>query len=94
MVHVVANRLHGLSAFLGSVGDRSEAFPLPHERGDEAKHGGGPDYLGVEPRAKGPGHLHPRTLAKGDPDQDAAFPVKPERPPSVRCAVNGCCILS
>jgi error-prone DNA polymerase len=51
VVHVVANRLHDLSALLGSVGDRGEAFPLPHGRGDEAKHGGGPDYRDLEPKS-------------------------------------------
>jgi error-prone DNA polymerase len=38
---------------LRSVGDREEAFPLPHGRGDEAKGGGGPDQreaLGRKPR--------------------------------------------
>ncbi len=50
VVHVVSTRLHDLSALLGSVGDRGEAFPLPHGRGDEAKHGGGPDYRDLEPR--------------------------------------------
>jgi len=50
VVHVVATRLHDLSAMLGSVGDRGEAFPLPHGRGDEAKHGGGPDYRDLDPR--------------------------------------------
>lgn len=50
VVHVVATRLHDLSAMRGSVGDRGEAFPLPHGRGDEAKHGGGSDYRDIDPR--------------------------------------------
>ena len=50
VIHVVANRLYDLSGLLGSVGDRGEAFPLPHGRGDEAKHGGGPDYRDLNPR--------------------------------------------
>ena len=35
--------LTDLSAELGSVGGRGEAFPVPSSRGDEARHGGGPD---------------------------------------------------
>ena len=38
---------------LSGVGEREEAFPLPHGRGDEAKKGGGPDprqALGQKPR--------------------------------------------
>ena len=50
VVHVVADRLHNLSALLASVGDRGEAFPLPHGRGDEAKGGGGPDHRDRGPR--------------------------------------------
>jgi error-prone DNA polymerase len=53
VIHVVAERLTDLSDLLRSVGDREEAFPLPHGRGDEAKGGGGPDQreaLGRKPR--------------------------------------------
>jgi error-prone DNA polymerase len=33
-----------LSSELASVGDRNLAFPLPHGRGDQVRHGGsGPD---------------------------------------------------
>ena len=39
VVHLVAQRLTDLSAELGSVGERDEAFPLPHGRGDEFHHG-------------------------------------------------------
>jgi error-prone DNA polymerase len=42
VMHVVAHELVDLSAMLSSVGDRGE-FPLPYGRGDEARHGGGPD---------------------------------------------------
>jgi error-prone DNA polymerase len=53
VIHVVAERLTDLSDLLRTVGDREEAFPLPHGRGDEAKGGGGPDQrddLGRKPR--------------------------------------------
>jgi error-prone DNA polymerase len=50
VVHVVANHLHDLSSLLASVGDRGQAFPLPHGRGDEAKGGGEPDHRDLVPR--------------------------------------------
>jgi error-prone DNA polymerase len=53
VVHVVADELTDLSGLLRSVGDRDEPFPLPHGRGDEAEHVGGPDpreALGRKPR--------------------------------------------
>ena len=44
VVHVVATRLFDLSVQLASIGERDEAFPLPHGRGDEFHHGSrGPD---------------------------------------------------
>ncbi|WP_287095239.1 OB-fold nucleic acid binding domain-containing protein, partial [Mesorhizobium sp.] len=44
VVHLVAQRLTDLSAELASVGQRDAAFPLPHGRGDQVRHGGsGPD---------------------------------------------------
>jgi error-prone DNA polymerase len=39
VVHLVAHRLTDLSAELASVGDRGGAFPMPHGRGDEFRHG-------------------------------------------------------
>jgi error-prone DNA polymerase len=42
VMHIVAHDLTDLTPMLRSVGDREE-FPIPHGRGDEAKHGGGPD---------------------------------------------------
>jgi error-prone DNA polymerase len=42
-----------ISALLGAVGERNAIFSLPHGRGDEAKHGSGPDprgALGRKPR--------------------------------------------
>ncbi len=41
VVHLVAQRLFDLSDDLGSLGERGDAFPLPHGRGDEFAHGGG-----------------------------------------------------
>ena len=46
VVHLVAQRLFDFSTDLASVGDRDGGlsdFPLPHGRGDQVKHGGGPD---------------------------------------------------
>ncbi|WLR95381.1 error-prone DNA polymerase [Shinella zoogloeoides] len=41
VVHLVAQRLFDLSEDLGQLGERGEAFPLPHGRGDEFAHGNG-----------------------------------------------------
>ncbi|WP_411907073.1 error-prone DNA polymerase [Rhizobium mayense] len=46
VVHLVAQRLFDFSTDLASVGNRDGGlgdFPLPHGRGDQVKHGGGPD---------------------------------------------------
>jgi len=43
VVHLVAHRLTDLSHALASVGERNNAFPLPHGRGDEFHHGMPPD---------------------------------------------------
>jgi error-prone DNA polymerase len=53
VIHVIAEHLIDLSALLGGVGERNAIFPLPHCRGDEAKHGSGPGprgALGRKPR--------------------------------------------
>ena len=53
VIHVIAEHLTDLSQLLRGVGEREEAFPLPHGRGDEAKNGGGSDprdALGRKPR--------------------------------------------
>jgi error-prone DNA polymerase len=53
VIHVIAEHLTDLSQLLRGVGEREEAFPLPHGQGDEAKNGGGPDQrqaLGRKPR--------------------------------------------
>jgi error-prone DNA polymerase len=43
VVHLVAQRLFDFSSDLSSLGERDGDFPLPHGRGDQVKHGGGPD---------------------------------------------------
>ena len=43
VVHLVAQRLFDLSSDLTNIGARDGEFPLPHGRGDQVKHGGGPD---------------------------------------------------
>jgi error-prone DNA polymerase len=54
VVHVVVEHLVDLSHLLRQVGARNEAFPFRTGRGDEARHGGGPDRrdegLGPPPR--------------------------------------------
>jgi error-prone DNA polymerase len=47
VIHVVTERLIDLSELLRSVGQREQAFRLKTGRGDEAKHGGGPDARDV-----------------------------------------------
>jgi error-prone DNA polymerase len=51
VLHVIVERLEDLSGLLRQVGERD--FAMPTGRGDEAKHGGGPDArdLGV-PRVR------------------------------------------
>lgn len=43
VVHLVAQRLFDFSGDLSSLGERDGDFPLPHGRGDQVRHGGGPD---------------------------------------------------
>ena len=43
VIHVIAEHLTDLSELLRGVGERDEAFPMPHGRGDEARHGVTPD---------------------------------------------------
>lgn len=43
VIHVVTDRLDDLSGLLHSVGERDEAFPLRHGRGDGVTHPGAPD---------------------------------------------------
>lgn len=41
VVHLVAQQLFDLSSDLANIGARDGESPLPHGRGDQAKHGGG-----------------------------------------------------
>jgi len=43
VIHVVAERLDGLSNLLRTIGDREEGLPVPHGRGDGATHPGSPE---------------------------------------------------
>ena len=53
VILAIAEHLTELSNLLRGAGESEEVFPLPHGRGDEAKHGSGPDprdTLGRKPR--------------------------------------------
>lgn len=50
VVHLVVQKVTDLSAELASVGNRDAAFPLPHGRGDQARHGGGPNPRELPPK--------------------------------------------
>ncbi len=48
IVHLVAHKLMDLSAELAGVGETDSAFPIPHGRGDEFRHGSpAPDPRGI-----------------------------------------------
>lgn len=48
VVHLVAHRLMDLSDELAGVGESDSAFPIPHGRGDEFRHGSpAPDPSGI-----------------------------------------------
>jgi error-prone DNA polymerase len=51
VMHIIAHELLDLTDLLRSVGDR-EDFVMPHGRGDEAKHGGGPDSRERMPKVR------------------------------------------
>ena len=53
VVHVITDRLEDLSDLLRSVGERDEAFPIQHGRGDGATHPAGRDPR--ESHSTGPG---------------------------------------
>jgi error-prone DNA polymerase len=55
VIHLIAEHLIDLSDLLRSVGGRGEPLPVPHGRGNETTHRGGPDRgaadgLGRKPR--------------------------------------------
>jgi error-prone DNA polymerase len=58
VVHLVAHHVTDLSAELAGVGDRDDAFPLPHGRGDELHHGS----PGNDPRSVPPEGLRTRDI--------------------------------
>ncbi|NJO67498.1 MAG: DNA polymerase-like protein [Rhodospirillales bacterium] len=43
VIHLIAETLTDLTPLLDQVGDGEMALPLPHNRGDEARHGGSAD---------------------------------------------------
>ncbi len=43
VTHVITDQLEDLSELLRGVGERDEAFPIQHGRGDGATHPAGPD---------------------------------------------------
>lgn len=49
VIHIVTEQLNDMSDLLRSVGRNDSAFPFKTGRGDEAKHGGGPDPRGLRP---------------------------------------------
>jgi error-prone DNA polymerase len=57
VIHVVAEHLTDLSGLLGTLGERHEAFPLPHGRGDEAR-GGGADQRSIEGLGRKPRDIY------------------------------------
>jgi error-prone DNA polymerase len=67
VVHLVAHRVADLSDSLASVGGRDTAFPLPHGRGDEARHGS----PGLDPRSLAPKVPRPRDIAIPGPHIDS-----------------------
>lgn len=64
VVHLIARKLHDLSADLAGIGYRNAPFPLPHGRGDEGHTGGS----GVDSRSPQP---KPRDIYVPDLSLDA-----------------------
>ncbi len=71
VMHFVAQRLTDLLGELASAGNRDLAFPLPHGRGDQVRHGGGPDS-----REPAPKDVRTRDIYVPDPHIDT-IKVKP-----------------
>lgn len=57
VVHLVAQRLFEFLADLASLGERDSVFPVPHERGDQVKHGDAHAALVQHPSRRGSGSL-------------------------------------
>jgi error-prone DNA polymerase len=58
VVHLVVEHLTDLSHLLRQVGDRDEPLPLQAGRGDEARHGGGPDQRETESLGRRPRDIY------------------------------------
>jgi error-prone DNA polymerase len=65
VIHLIAEHLIDLSDLLRSVGERDEPLPVPHGRGDEAKHGGGPDARAVDGLGRKPRDIYIPDLRLG-----------------------------
>ncbi len=66
VVHLIASRLHDLSVLLANLGERNSAPPLPHGRGDEARHGApAPDPRTSQRGLPKPRDIHVRDLSLG-----------------------------
>jgi error-prone DNA polymerase len=50
---------------LRSVGERDGSFPMQHGRGDEAKHGGGPEALAADGLGRKPRDIYIPDLRLG-----------------------------
>ncbi len=84
VLHVIAEHLTDLSDLLRGVGERDEAFPLVHGRGDEAKHGGAPDPR--EKKRMPPSRdIYVRDLRAGHQGADAGFSVGGGGDPLLSC---------
>ncbi|VDS10567.1 Error-prone DNA polymerase [Paracoccus haematequi] len=63
VAHLVAHQLTDLSRELAGVGRGGTAFPLPHGRGDEFRHGSpAPDPRGIVPEGPRPRDMYVRDL--------------------------------
>ena len=68
VIHVLTDRLEDLSGLLRSVGDRDEAFPIQHGRGDGATHPAGRDPRsgpGAEPGGRPVRDIFPSEVRPG-----------------------------
>jgi error-prone DNA polymerase len=74
VVHLIAHRLYDLSNALAEIGDRDDAFPLPHGRGDEGHTGG----TGPDPRSQPKSAPKPRDIFI--PDLRLGSGIKPGQP--------------
>jgi hypothetical protein len=84
VVHLVARHLSDLSGALASVGERDDAFPLPHGRGDELHHGSPPpDPRELPPRGMRARNFHDELTKLSYPAPDT-MPMKLPKPRDFR----------